>query len=145
MTLAPSVRSLRSASCSAQQLRDAGCDAKALMDGGFSLQQLRGCGCTARQLMRQCGIGVTELRAAGYSAADCIAGGVSVRELSQFSTLSGSFVRRDCCSLAFAAVPICNKWHRDGCYTLHELRQAHVTARDALAAGFTVRELCDAG
>jgi hypothetical protein len=34
---------------------------------------------------------------------------------------------------------------RDGCYTLRELKLAHVSAEQALAARFTVKELRDAG
>jgi hypothetical protein len=34
---------------------------------------------------------------------------------------------------------------RVGCYTLRELRLAHISASQALGAGFTVKELHDAG
>jgi ribosomal protein L13E len=145
MTLVPSVRSMRSASCSARQLRDAGCDVRALRGGGYSLEQLRGCGCTAGEVMRECGASITELRAAGYSAAECIACGISVDDMSHFNTLSGRVVRQGCCRHASAAVPICDNWCRDGCYTLRELHTAHVSAAQALGAGFTVKELRDAG
>ncbi len=39
----------------------------------------------------------------------------------------------------------CHNWHRDGCYTLPELLLARASAAEALQAGFTVKELHDAG
>jgi intracellular multiplication protein IcmE len=76
---------MRSASFTASQLRDAGCDIRALRNGGYSVKQLRGCGCKAGELMRECFVSTMELRAAGYSAEECIASGVTVSTMSQFS------------------------------------------------------------
>ena len=88
-----SVRSMRAASFTAVQLLDAGCTLHALRGGGYSLQQLRLCGFSALDLVRECSSSTVELRAAGYSAADCIASGITVSDMSCYTTLSGRVVR----------------------------------------------------
>jgi hypothetical protein len=88
-----SVRSMRAASFTAAQLLEAGCTLNALRGGGYSLQQLRLCGFSASDLVRECDSSTVELRAAGYSAADCIASGITVSDMSCYTTLSGRVVR----------------------------------------------------
>jgi hypothetical protein len=84
---------MRAASFTAVQLLDAGCTLHALRGGGYSLQQLRLCGFSASDLVRECNSSTVELRAAGYSAADCMASGITVSDMSCYTTLSGRVVR----------------------------------------------------
>ena len=90
------------------------------------MEQLRGCGFSALQLMQECSCSIVDVRAAGYTAAECMACGIAVKDMSSVTTLAGRVVR-------------------GGCYTLQQLHCAGASAQQAVEAGFTVLELQAAG